>query len=125
MKYVIYKDYLSNQHHLGYDYIGTEAKNILEAIEQADQMYREENEKLYLIRIMENVGNIGKAKLDDGWHQETYKAILTKRSLLGGWHQNTEENGEFPHYAKRSYKRDKTTNGGYLECISATRDQVR
>lgn len=102
MKYVIYKDYSTGMHHIGYEYIGIEAKTDFEAIETADKMW--DSEKLYLIRIMKKNGKI--EKMEDGWKRQYYIAVMCKRSNKVGWHSNTPDNCENDHFAYRCYNKD-------------------
>ena len=93
MKYVIYLDYNAGTHNPGWEYIKTEAKDVCEAIEMADDIWRNHND-LYLIRIMEKRGN--NYRLPDGVTGTDYYAIMCKRSW-SGWHRNNEQNCENEH----------------------------
>lgn len=99
MKYIIYKDYLSGEHHIGYEYMTIDAKTDFEAIEAAEKEWDEN--KLYLIRIMKKEGR--PEAYYDGWKKQLYKAVMCKRSNKVGWHANTKENYEEPHFAYRYY----------------------
>ena len=94
MKYIIYIDYKADYTANGgkdSEFIKAEAKNLLDAIAEADALY---NENVYLIRIMEKDG---KAAKENGCTAQLYKAILCKRSA--GWHRNTESESEQIHLA--------------------------
>ena len=108
MKYIIYKDFLTGTHHIGYEYTAIEAKTDFEAIEAADKMW--DKNRHYLIRIMKKDGKV--EKMDDGWKKQYYKAVMCKRSDECGWHANTSENCEGEHRAYRAYKKDME----YFEC---------
>lgn len=81
MKYALYIDYRSTEKK-GYEYLKMNAKNILEAIEEADKVYNPET--MYLIRIMEKSGKIERVSSHET-HQ-LYIALECKRSHAGGWH---------------------------------------
>lgn len=102
MKYIIYKDYLTGEHHIGYEYIGIDAKTDFEAIEQADKMWNPEEH--YLIRIMRKIGKV--EKMFDGWKRQYYEAVMCKRSNAVGWHANDTAHCEDYHRAFRDYKND-------------------
>lgn len=102
MTYLIYKDYYSGQHHIGYEYLEIDAKTDFEAIEAAEKEF--DPEKTYLVRIMKKEGK-PETYYPDGWKKQLYKAVMCKRSHERGWHANTEENSENPHYAYRYYKK--------------------
>ena len=102
MKYIIYLDYNSGTHHIGYEYIGIYAKTDFEAIEAADKIWNED--KHYLIRIMKKTGKV--EKMEDGWKKQYYTAVMCKRSNAVGWHANDEAHSEGQHTAYRAYKKD-------------------
>lgn len=104
MKFVLYIDYLTGEHRKGYEYIPMKAKNILEAIHEADAIHNPDT--MYLVRIMQSVGKVEK---ENGYKTKIYKAIECKRTK---WHENTEENGEQVHFVKRCYTKD-------IECFEA------
>lgn len=112
MKYIIYKDYLSGQHHIGYEYLTTEAKTDFEALEAAEKEYDED--RLYLIRIMKAEGK-PKVCTPDGWKKQLYKAVMCKRSNSVGWHANDEQHAESVHYAYRYYTTGTHTKLEYIE----------
>ena len=89
MKYALYIDYRATEKK-GYEYIKMNAKNILEAIEEAEKVYNPET--MYLIRIMEKSGKIERVNSHET-HQ-LYTALECKRSHAGGWHRNDTEHGE-------------------------------
>ena len=97
MKYTLYIDYKASvaswKDTNSYKYISMDAKNLEEAIAEADSLW---NDSIYLMRIMKKEGKIGRA---DGAKFETYKAILCRRSY--GWHRNTEENSESIHVVNK------------------------
>lgn len=99
MKYVIYVDYAAGKHghylNNDVDYIKTDAKDICEAIEIAEQKYREFADDIYLIRIMEKSGKV--ITVEKGLTHIPFTAIMCKRSEKGGWHRNTSENFENNH----------------------------
>lgn len=89
MKYVLYIDYRVTAGN-GCEYIKMNAKNILEAIEEADEVYN--NETMYLIRIMEKSGKI--EKINSHETRQLFTALECKRSYEGGWHRNDTKHGE-------------------------------
>lgn len=100
-KYIIYIDYKADYTANGgkdYEYIKAEAKNLLDAIAEADALY---NENVYLIRVMESVTK--PTKVGD-YRAQTYHAVLAKRSA--GWHRNTEEYSENVHMAMRTWNKN-------------------
>lgn len=104
MTFVVYKDYQSGKHHIGWDYILVDAKSEFEMIDKAEEMWKKESNKLYLMRIMKKVGKV--EKLEDGWKKQRFEAVMCKRSAQGGWHMNTQEYAENYHAAYRTYKKD-------------------
>lgn len=76
MKYVLYIDYRANYKPMYSEYKPLEAKNIKEAIIEADAIYNPET--MYLIRIMEKTGKVEKVESDV--KAQTYTAIMEKRS---------------------------------------------
>ena len=101
--YVVYKDYLTGRDSIGYRYETIEAESEFDAVSQAEKMWNEESEKLYLMRIMKKVGKI--LKHEDGWKSQRYEATLCKRSVRG-WHNNTESEYEEAHFVDRWYKKN-------------------
>lgn len=100
-KFLIYKDYKAGAAvYPGYSYTPIEAENLEEAIEIADQMWREEGDDLYLMRIMKKAGAIV-TPYKAGFKYETYEAILCRRSF--GWHRNTIENSEGEHLVNKCW----------------------
>ena len=113
MKYVLYIDYKADytaQGNKSEEYITMEAKDLLEAIEEADKKF--DKETMYLVRIMEKTGDV--KKMDSGWKSQRYTAILCNR--FNGWHRNTEEYSEGKHQVDRSYT--KRRNGEEIDCYS-------
>ena len=100
MKFIIYTDYMSEAKK-SYEYLPMIAKNLEEAIEEADRAIAENNEPIYLTRIMKKVGKVTK---EENYKREDFEAVLCRRSY--GWHRNTAENGENEHRAKRCYSKD-------------------
>ena len=103
MTYLIYRDFKAGTHHIGYDYTTIEAKSQFEAVCEADKMWIEEADRLYLMRIMAKAGKV--EKMDDGWKRQKFAAVLCKRSNMG-WHKNDSENFENPQATNRCYKKD-------------------
>lgn len=100
-KYIIYIDYKANYETNGgesYKYINAKAKNLLEAIAEADTMY---NENVYLIRIMESLANPAKA---GEYSAQIFRAVLAKRSA--GWHRNIEEYYENAHRIMKTWSKN-------------------
>ena len=106
MTYLLYKDYLTGEHHIGYSHEIMNAKTDFEAIEEADKAWQEEGgkEKLYLMRIMKKNGKV--QKMDDGWKKQIFTAVMCKRSETVGWHANDHEHYENFHQSYRAYKKD-------------------
>jgi hypothetical protein len=105
MKYVIYKDYLENTHHIGYEYITVDVMDAFQLFEEADRLWREDRDRLYLMRIMKKIPKMS-FKQEGGWRGEYYEAVMCKRSEAGGWHRNNEDFSENPHVVRRYYKKD-------------------
>lgn len=76
MKYVIYIDYRASYKHMYSEYKPLAAKNIKDAIIEADAMH--DPETMYLIRIMEKTGRVEKVESDV--KAQTYTAVMEKRS---------------------------------------------
>lgn len=76
MKYIIYIDYKSSYKPMYSEYKPLTAKNIKEAIIEADAMH--DVDIMYLIRIMEKTGKVEKVESDV--KAQTYEAIMEKRS---------------------------------------------
>ena len=104
MTFVVYKDYKSGQHHIGYDYILVDAESEFDMIDKAEEMWKQEENKLYLMRLMKKTGKV--IKREDGWKQQNFEAVLCKRSNNGGWHKNTSQYSEGEHTVGRVYKKD-------------------
>ena len=117
MKYIIYKDYESGKHHIGYDYMTIEAANDLEALTIAEAAYNAEADRLYLVRLMKKVGKVGKDAC--GWKTQDYEAVLCKRSKAVGWHKNDADHAESQHFARCHYKSCKCEAEGELTYIEA------
>lgn len=100
MKYILYTDYMSEAKK-SYEYLPMTAKNLEEAIEEADRAITENEEPIYLTRIMKKAGKVTK---EENYKREDFEAVLCRRS--SGWHRNTEENCENTHRAKRCYTKD-------------------
>lgn len=75
-KYVLYIDYSAFYKPMTSEYRALNAKNIAEAIVEADAAHNQET--MYLIRIMEKRGNVEKVERDV--KAQTYTAIMEKRS---------------------------------------------
>ena len=100
-KFVIYKDYKAGAPVFPtYSYTPIEAGSLEEAIEVADQMWSDEADNLYLMRIMKKAGSIVTPHLA-GFKYEPYEAILCRRSF--GWHRNTVENSEGRHVVNKCW----------------------
>ena len=113
-KYILYTDFRSgygNEHGLGWDYKVMAATDLVSAIAEADEAW--DDEKVYLLRIMEKVGKIEHRREAVSYRHVEYRAVLCKRSY-NGWHLNNEKNGECEHVAARNI-----TNDGYedIYCI--------
>lgn len=93
--FAIYFDYMTEAKK-SYEYIDMQAKDLEEAIEEADLMIAKNDQPIYLTRIMKKTG---KTVRKDGVASSDYTAILCKRSH--GWHRNIEKNGENEHIATR------------------------
>lgn len=100
MKYVLYVDYRANEAR-SYEYKMLDAKNMVEAVSEADKIYNPS--KMYLVRIMERRGKVEKIA---GVSTRVYEAMLCKRSLTGGWHENISENSESEHCARYFYMKN-------------------
>lgn len=98
MKYVLYIDYRASYKPMYSEYKPLEAKNIKEAIIEADAMHNADT--MYLVRIMEKTGKVEKVESDIKF--QTYTAIMEKRSTK--WAAMDEEqtyNGQ--HQVKHFY----------------------
>lgn len=76
MKYILYIDYRASYKPMTSEYRALNAKNIAEAVIEADAIHNQET--MYLIRIMEKTGKIEKVERDI--KKQTYTAIMEKRS---------------------------------------------
>lgn len=76
MKYILYIDYSASYKPMTSEYCAMNAKNIAEAIIEADAIHNPNT--MYLIRIMEKRGKI--EKLGGDIKVQTYTAIMEKRS---------------------------------------------
>jgi uncharacterized caspase-like protein len=90
MKYILYIDYRASYKPMTVEYRELNAKNIGEAIIEADAIHNEET--MYLLQLMEKSGKVEKVESDI--KAQTYTAIMEKRSSK--WMTN-----EHPHNAKR------------------------
>lgn len=117
MKYIVYKDYETGKHHIGYDYQTISATNDLEALTIAEAIYNAEADRLYLVRLMRKVGKVGKDAC--GWKTQDFEAVLCKRSKAVGWHKNDAEHAENPHFVRRHYKPCKDDIVGELSYTEA------
>lgn len=109
MKYTLYIDYKKGGK---YEYISMNAKTLEDAIEEADKVWNEKAETIYLARIMNKVGKIETP--ERGIKQETYEAYICRRS--NGWHRNIIENSENYHAAHKTWFA-KNQNDAWYECI--------
>nr|DAZ50330.1 MAG TPA: hypothetical protein [Caudoviricetes sp.] len=76
MKYVLYIDYRASYKPMYSEYRPMNAKNMTEAVIEADAAH--DPETMYLIRIMEKDGKA--EKLGGGIKAQAYTAIMEKRS---------------------------------------------
>lgn len=76
MKYILYIDYNASYKRMTWEYRVITAKNIAEAIIEADAIYNEDT--MYLIRIMEKRGKL--EKVASNVKAQLYTAIMEKRS---------------------------------------------
>ena len=76
MKYVLYIDYRASYKPMTCEYRTMNAKNIAEAIIEADAVH--DSETMYLVRIMEKSGKVEKVESDI--KAQSYEAIMEKRS---------------------------------------------
>lgn len=111
MKYIIYFDYMAEAKK-SYEYRPLAAKNLEEAIAEADKAIEENTEPIYLTRILKKDGKIEKEAGTD-LKRENFEAILCRRSH--GWHQNNKKNYEAEHFAKRLYNREIEFFGAYTK----------
>ena len=114
-KYLIYKDYETGKHHLGYDYMTINATDDLEALTLAEAAYNAEADRLYRVRLMRQVGKVGKDAC--GMKTQDFESVLCKRSKAVGWHKNDEEHAENPQFARRHYKPCKYGTEGELAYV--------
>lgn len=97
MKYVLYIDYRASYKPMYSEYKPLEAKNIKEAIIEADAMYNADT--MYLIRIMEKTGKVEKVESDI--RAQIYTAIMEKRSTK--WAAMDEEQTYNGHHQVRHF----------------------
>lgn len=76
MKYVLYIDYSASYKPMTCEYRALNAKNIAEAIIEADAIH--DQKTMYLIRIMEKRGKV--EKIESDVKAQTYTAFMEKRS---------------------------------------------
>lgn len=76
MKYILYIDYSASYKPMTSEYRAMNAKNIAEAIIEADAIHNQGT--MYLIRIMEKRGKV--EKVESNIKAQTYTAIMEKRS---------------------------------------------
>ena len=89
VKYVLYVDFMANKGKAaGLDFIPMIAKNLPEAIQEADSYSWKHKEEVYLLRIMEKSG---KAEKTEYGKRERYIPVLCKRTK---WRVNNPENCE-------------------------------
>ncbi len=98
MKYVLYIDYRCAYKPLTSEYKPLEAKNIKDAILEADAIH--DINTMYLIRIMEKMGKVEKVESDV--KAQTYTAILEKRSTKWA-DMNKEQAYNEQHQVKHFY----------------------
>lgn len=96
MKYVLYIDYRATCAPLSTDYIPLQAKNIADAIIEADAAY--DSKTMYLIHVMVKSGK--KEKVDSNIKAQTYKSIMEKRSTK--W-TNVNMEHSVKHYMAKFY----------------------
>ena len=75
-QYVLYIDYRAEYKPCTCEYRELEAKNMAEAIVEADNIH--DADTMYLVRIMEKSGKV--EKVESNVKAQTYKAIMEKRS---------------------------------------------
>ena len=76
MKYILYIDYRATYKPMTSEYIPMTAKNISQAIVEADSLH--DPEKMYLIQILEKNGKA--LKVESDIKAQAYSAIMEKRS---------------------------------------------
>lgn len=76
MKYVLYINYNASHKGMLWKYRAMTAKNIAEAVIEADAIYNQDT--MDLIRIMEKQGKL--EKVESNVKAQTYTAIMEKRS---------------------------------------------
>lgn len=76
MKYILYIDYKADYKPLTTEYRPMDAKNVAEAIIEADTIH--DAETMYLVKIMEKSSKFEKVESDI--KAQTYTAIMEKRS---------------------------------------------
>lgn len=96
MKYVLYIDYNASYKRMTWEYRAMTAKNIAEAIIEADAIYNQDT--MYLIRIMEKRGKL--EKVASNVKAQTYTAIMEKRSTK--W-LAMENNHNVKHFMSKFY----------------------
>lgn len=87
MKFTVMIDYKAGIKN-GFDYVQLEAKNLIDAIAEADSLW---TDSIYLMKIMQKVSKIETALFGQVKY-ETYKAVLCRRSY--GWHLCNAVNSE-------------------------------
>lgn len=97
MKYVLYIDYRAEYKPMTSEYKPLEAKNIKDAIIEADAIH--DINTMYLIRIMEKTGKVEKVESDV--KAQTYTAIIEKRSTK--WAALDKETYNGQHQVKYFY----------------------
>ena len=91
-KYVLYIDYLTEMLPKTIEYKELEAKTIMQAIEEADELH--DSESMYLVRIMIKQGKQYTQTIEgNGWTEkqkvQNYTPIMEKRCH---WHEYKENN---------------------------------
>lgn len=96
MKYILYIDYQASYKPMTCEYHALNAKNIADAIIEADALH--DSKTMYLIRIMEKRGKVEKVESDVKVH--TYTAIMEKRSTK--W-AAVETDHNVRHFVMKNY----------------------
>lgn len=97
MKYVIYIDYRASYKPMYTEYKPMTARNIKEAVIEADTMHN--SKIMYLIRIMEKTGKV--EKVESNIKAQTYTAIMEKRSTK--WNDMDKSTYSGNHQVKHFY----------------------
>lgn len=119
MKFILYTDYMSEAKK-SYEYLPMIAKSLEEAIEEADRAIAENNEPIYLTRIMKKVGKVTK---EENYKREDFPLMQPHSVRRSQARRNAERREQIQNRNRR--KPERKNNMKYTEMMKEALNMIQ